>query len=305
MKDKLPSLESTLKSTDTEEFIDIYFYRPVGYRWALFFHKLGVSPNQITIAAIILGMAAGICFYFDHITITLLGIFLLVWANSYDSADGQLARMTGQKSVMGRILDGACGDIWFITIYLAIILRLLPEWGWWIWLLAAATGYFHARQAAMADYYRNIHLMFLKGKSESELDNSNALKERYKTLSWKREPIVKFFETFYLNYTRGQEAWSPNFQTFRALLTEKYGSRIPERIRAVYRERSFPLLKYTNMLSFNTRAIALCISLLIRQPWLYFVFEITVLNTMLIYMVRRYESICKTFCNEIKEGLYD
>ena len=27
---------------DTEEFLDIYFNRPVGYVWALFFKKLGV-----------------------------------------------------------------------------------------------------------------------------------------------------------------------------------------------------------------------------------------------------------------------
>ena len=46
-----PSLESTLKSLDTEEFIDIHFYRPIGYQWALFFNKLGVSPNSITIAS--------------------------------------------------------------------------------------------------------------------------------------------------------------------------------------------------------------------------------------------------------------
>ena len=42
---KKPDIESTLKSLDTEEFIDIHFYRPIGYRWALFFNKLGVSPN--------------------------------------------------------------------------------------------------------------------------------------------------------------------------------------------------------------------------------------------------------------------
>ena len=41
---KRPNIESTLKSLDTEEFIDIHFYRPIGYRWALFFNKLGVSP---------------------------------------------------------------------------------------------------------------------------------------------------------------------------------------------------------------------------------------------------------------------
>ena len=29
-------LEATLKSADTEEWIDLLFYRPVGYRWASF-----------------------------------------------------------------------------------------------------------------------------------------------------------------------------------------------------------------------------------------------------------------------------
>ena len=102
-----PSLESTLKSLDTEEFIDIHFYRPIGYQWALFFNKLGVSPNSITIASIFIGITAGICFYFQSLAINVIGMLLLIWANSYDSADGQLARMTGQKSALGRILDGA------------------------------------------------------------------------------------------------------------------------------------------------------------------------------------------------------
>ena len=104
-----PSLESTLKSLDTEEFIDIHFYRPIGYQWALFFNKLGVSPNSITIASIFIGITAGICFYFQSLAINVIGMLLLIWANSYDSADGQLARMTGQKSALGRILDGAAG----------------------------------------------------------------------------------------------------------------------------------------------------------------------------------------------------
>ena len=70
---------------------------------ALFFNKLGVSPNSITIASIFIGIAAGICFYFQSLAINVIGMLLLIWANSYDSADGQLARMTGQKSALGRI----------------------------------------------------------------------------------------------------------------------------------------------------------------------------------------------------------
>ncbi len=120
---------ATLKSSDTEETIDIYFYRPLGYAWALLFRKLGVSPNVVTVLSIFLGIGAGISFYFPTMGATLLGILLLVWANSYDSADGQLARMTQNFSPLGRILDGFAGNLWFITIYFAICFRLFSSVG--------------------------------------------------------------------------------------------------------------------------------------------------------------------------------
>ena len=257
-----PSLESTLKSLDTEEFIDIHFYRPIGYQWALFFNKLGVSPNSITIASIFIGIAAGICFYFQSLAINVIGMLLLIWANSYDSADGQLARMTGQKSALGRILDGAAGDFWFIAIYAAICLRLTPEWG-------------------------------------SELSHSPLLKENYKKMSWKHDFIYKLFETFYINYTVGQEAWTPKFQHMMNIIREKYNGQAPEWFRKAFRTKSLPLMKYTNMLSFNTRVIALFVSLFIDMPWLYFVFELTVLNSMLLYMIKKHEHICEDFSKQL------
>ncbi|MBD8387968.1 CDP-alcohol phosphatidyltransferase family protein [Dysgonomonas sp. BGC7] len=304
MEKQQPSLESTLKSTDTEEFIDIHFYRPIGYRWALLFQKLGVTPNAVTIASIFLGVGAGICFYFDDIWISLLGIFLLVWANSYDSADGQLARMTKQYSALGRVLDGFAGNLWFGSIYVAICLRLYPEWGGWIWVLACVTGYFHSKQAEMADYYRNVHLLFLKGKAGSELDNSVELTEKYNQLSWGKNFWSKLVVFFYRNYTTDQENRSPKLQKMMKVLREKYGEVAPESFRSNFREKSLPLMKYTNILSFNTRAIALFVSILIGWPWLYFVFELTVLNILLVYMVMRHEKICKSFIVELKEGKY-
>jgi hypothetical protein len=305
MENKQPTLESTLKSTDTEETIDIYFYRPIGYRWALLFQKMGVSPNAVTIASIFLGIGAGICFYFDNIWVSILGIFLLVWANSYDSADGQLARMTKQFSALGRVLDGFAGNLWFASIYIAICLRLYPEWGGWIWVLACVTGYFHSKQAEMADYYRNIHLLFLKGKTGSELDNSAELTEKFNNLSWKNNFGAKLVVFFYRNYTTDQENRSPRFQSLFKLLKEKFGEVAPDTFRAGFREKSLPLMKYTNILSFNTRSIALFISILIGWPWLYFVFELTILNILLVYMVMRHEKICKGFIADIKNGKYE
>lgn len=302
---KKPTLESTLKSQDTEEPIDIYFYRPIGYRWALLFQRLNISPNAVTIASIFLGVGAGICFYFDNLWITLLGIFLLVWANSYDSADGQLARMTGKFSPLGRILDGFAGDLWFASIYIAICLRLYPVWGTSIWVLAITTGIFHARQAAMADYYRNVHLLFLKGKKGSELSNSESLDEKSKTLTWGKNFFDKLVLMFYGSYTRGQESWSPTFQKLMQLLKNKYGeSAYPETLRNDFRTKSLPLMKWTNILSFNTRAIALFVSLLIKQPWAYFVFELTILNGLLIYMVKKHEAMCQQIIENINNEQY-
>lgn len=296
---KKHTFESTLKSLDTEEFIDIHFYRPIGYQWALFFNKFDISPNTVTIASIFIGIAAGVCFYFNDLAINIAGMLLLIWANSYDSADGQLARMTGKSSPLGRVLDGACGDLWFISIYAAICLRLTPEWGIWIWILGAVTGFFHSKQASMADYYRNIHLLFLKGESGSELSKSEKLEADFVKLSWSKDFIYKLFGLFYLNYTKGQEQITPKFQKMMEALHVVYKDKIPDEFRQEFRNKSLPLMKYTNMLSFNTRIIALFVSLFINMPWLYFAFEITVLNIMLIYMVVTHESFCDKFRKEI------
>ena len=59
-------------------------------------------------------------------------------------------------------------------------------------------------------------------------------------------------------------------------------------------------MKYTNILTFNTCIIACFIAVLCNVPWLYFVFEIVVLNILLIYMVLRHEGICKKALKKLK-----
>ncbi|WP_321330897.1 CDP-alcohol phosphatidyltransferase family protein [uncultured Bacteroides sp.] len=302
---KRPSIESSLKSNDTEEYLDLVFYRPAGYRWALLFNRMRVSPNQVTIFSIFLGVAAGVMFYFDDIWYNMIGMCLLIWANMYDSADGQLARMTGQKSELGRILDGVSGDFWFITIYASICLRMTPDYSWYIWALAALSGYFHSKQAAMADYYRNIHLFFLKGRAGSELDNSKQQRVAFREMPWGGNYVRKTFLWFYQNYTASQEKYSPCFQRFFATLRTKYGEKMPEALREEFRKGSLPLMKYTNILSFNTRVIVLFISLFLDMPWIYFIFELTVLNVLLVYMVVRQESLSSRLYKKIMSKEYE
>lgn len=303
---------ATLKSMDTEEHIDLAFYRPIGYVWAVLARKLGITPNAITIASIFLGIGAGIAFYYNSLLINLIGMGLLIWANSFDSADGQLARMTHQYSRLGRILDGLSGDIWFATIYVAICLRenvtshFFMSHTWVIWVIAVLAGICHSKQAAMADCYRQIHLFFLKGEEGSELENGFALKKKLAALSWSKNFWQKLFLTFYTVYTLQQEATTPAWQRLRRELIARFGStnKAPAAFREEFRRLSLPLMKYTNILSFNWRTIALFCSLLVEMPWLYFAFELVVLNALLVYMVIRHEHICKQMTKALQDGKY-
>ena len=301
----------SLKSLDTEEHIDLYFYRPLGFAWAKLAAKLGVTPNVITVASIFLGIGAGVAFYFNNIWINIAGMLLLIWANSFDSADGQLARLTHQYSRLGRILDGMAGDLWFASIYIAICLRenqtseFFMDHAWLIWVIAVVTGICHATQAAMADYYRQFHLFFLKGESGSELEKSENLDDTLKSLSWKKDFWRKLTLTFYTGYTRNQERRTPAMQALRQELSEKWPGEIPMSFRRAFRRASLPLMKYTNILSFNWRSIALFVAIFAQMPWLYFAFELVVLNILLIYMVCRHEAICRKLLKEVKDGEFD
>lgn len=298
---------ASLKSADTEEVIDLWFYRPIGYRWALLAKKVHITPNMITIASIFIGSAAGVLFYFPELSINIIGMLLLVLANSFDSADGQLARMTNNKTKLGRILDGLAGDIWFAIIYVVLALRTVHQGFYgldnaWIWIIASAAGASHIVHASMADYYRNIHLYFLSFGKGGEFDNSRQLTEELKGTSFFKNPIKKIMLWFYRNYTRQQETLTPKFQKFIGSVEQKYpGYALPDELCIDFRAQSKPLMKYTNILQFNTRVIALFICLFLDQPFLYFIFDLVVLNSILCYMIARHERMCKRMTGNIRE----
>lgn len=302
-------VQATMKSEDTEGAFELYVTRTPGYLWALFFKKLHIHPIAVTLLSIVIGTAAGVFFWFEDLGMNAIGMLLLVWANWYDCADGQLARMTDQRTLIGRILDGFAGDVWFFSIYLFITLRLTPQaapwggtWGIWIWLMCAWAGFYcHSRQCALADYYRNIHLYFLKGKAGSELDSFEQQRALMHALHWNRkEWFHKLYLYFYGNYTRGQERMTPNFQRFYKVVQERYAGNIPQELRDRFRTASLPLMKYTNILTFDTRVIVLFASLLVGQPWIYPLFELTVLEAVRYYTRHVHEGFCARFTKEIE-----
>lgn len=303
-------LQASFKSEDTEEWFDVHFNRPIGLVFALLWNKLGVHPNAITVLSLFFGVGAGWMFYHTDLAHNIMGVVLLMLADFCDSTDGQMARLTGKKTLVGRVLDGVSGDVWFFAIYVALCLRMqgqhIPgtemQWGLWIWVLGFLAGILsHSPQAMIADYYRQIHLFFLKGKEGSELDNSVQQNAIYEATP-KEKMLARLFYSNYAGYCRKQEKRTPRFQKFFAAWTDavaRYSKETLEPVRQTFLAGSRPMMAYANILTFNTRAIVLYITCLLNCPWVYFLFEITLLNILYVYMHKSHETLCGRMTEEL------
>ena len=294
-------VEATLKSIETENYFDRLFYRPIGYTIANAIKNTGITPNVVTIISIFIGISAGICWYFPHdIILALLGILALVIANILDCVDGQLARMTGIKSQVGRILDGFAGDLWFLMIYIAFAHRLTTQYSVpfepWIYILIVFISAFsHWNQASITDYYKTLHLLFISKEKGKEFENSASIARRYKKMS---RGVNKVITWGYILYTKNQERLTPELQKMLARIDNKYGNDIPDDVRAAFRAKSIKLMPFIDMNTFNGRSFILFISVIFNIIWLYFIWEIVVLNIIRMIIRNRHENICKNIENE-------
>ena len=327
---------ATLKSAETEDWLDLHVIRPFCYYCAVFFAKFDIHPNTVTIWSIIIGAASAWFFaqgsfvYGDNahgdttlgLVYNILAVILLMIADVLDCTDGQLARMTDKKSRMGRILDGVAGFAWFIPIYHVLVYRFYlhhdiefsllgiadTEQNVWIatavvyalGLIAGIAGL--AGQQRLADYYIQAHLFFLKGEKGAELDNSKRQQEIYDQMTPETHSAVeRYFQKSYIDYTKKQEKVTPQFQRLMARLREKFGStdNIPANVRETFRQKSLPVIFWNGLLTFNFRETWLFLFCLLDVPVAHFVFEIVAMGLLYKYVNHRHE----TFCRQMADSL--
>jgi hypothetical protein len=321
--------KKTLKSSETEDWLDLHFVRPFCYYWALLFARLDIHPNTVTILSMFIGAGSAIffgcaSFYYNGIEglmFNLIAILLLCLADIFDCTDGQLARMTGKKSRLGRILDGVAGFAWFIPIYHAMVYRFYlhhelefqwlgiedtPENALIATGIAYALGLISgimglAGQQRLADYYIQVHLFFLKGEKGSELDNSQRQQEIFDQMDASTPAVERYFQKSYIDYTKKQEAVTPQFQHLMKRLREKYGStdNIPQEVRDEFRRHSLPVIKWNGLLTFNFRSAWLFLFCLLDVPVMNFVWEIVGMGLLYLYVIHRHAPFCRQMADEL------
>ena len=321
--------KKTLKSSDTEDWLDLHFVRPFCYYWALLFAHLDIHPNTVTILSMFIGAGSAIffgcaSFYYngmEGLMFNIIAILMLCLADIFDCTDGQLARMTGKKSKLGRILDGLAGFTWFIPIYHAMIYRFYLhhdlEFQWLgiedtpenalivtgiAYIIGVIAGFMGTGgQQRLADYYIQVHLFFLKGEKGSELDNSKRQQEIYDQMDESTPAYERYFQKTYIDYTKKQEASTPQFQRLLAKLRSKFGSldAIPLEVREEFRQYSLPVIKWNGLLTFNFRSFWLFLFCLLDVPVMYFVWEIVGMGLLYLYVKRRHEAFCRKLADKL------
>jgi hypothetical protein len=287
-------IAATYKGREVEGALDVYFYRPLGFRLAQFFAHLNVTPASVSLLAGLCGVMAGHLYFYRNLGINIAGMVLHVCANALDNADGQLARLTHQESRKGRIIDSVADHLGFASIYIHLTLRYAvagasPA----IWLLALGAAISHALQGAAADYYRTAFLYFA-GRARTDIDSSSVLRSDYRKLNWRQRAWDKLLLALYINFTLQQEVLAPHLKRLRETANTMFHGQLPGWLEQRYRDVAGQMLRWWRLLMTNTRMLVLFVLLFLGQPVYYFWFELIPFNVLFVYLIARQEKMAES-----------
>ncbi|MBT2429571.1 CDP-alcohol phosphatidyltransferase family protein [Streptomyces sp. ISL-112] len=133
----LRELRGAQKSTKGVSLYSRYVNRPAGRFLAAGAYRVGVTPNHVTLISALFtyGALAAVALVEPSWTLALAVYAALALGFAFDSADGQLARLTGRGGPDGEWLDHVvdCGKL--LLVHTAVLISFfrfgeLPSQGW-------------------------------------------------------------------------------------------------------------------------------------------------------------------------------
>lgn len=260
------------KAYEMEELLDIWFFHPAGLRIAKIAYRAGATPDQVTYLSMVFGIAGGLMLSSPRAATA--GACVMVFSSVLDSADGQLARMRGGGTLLGRILDGMVGYLMFTSAYLGLSLYYLalhPR-AYWIFFAAAAAGICSAVQSSLYDYYRTV---FARLAVQGEIASGD-----------RADDLGLFFRWIYGGYGLYQKIFARSHMRLLEYLSSRYaGGRLDETAKKAYMKENSGIIHGWNVLGDNMRLAAIAAAVVISRPELYFFFVIGPLSAVLAFMI--------------------
>ncbi len=169
---------------EVEEYFDLFFYRPLAFILVKIIYRTTITPNQITYAAILIGLTSGL-FYAQGTTyyFTVGALFFMIY-NVVDCSDGMVARLKKTGTQSGRIVDGLADYISTAAVFIGIGIGFAnhqTDPGYW-WMLLALTGLSNVIQSALVDYYRNRFLDYVLERKSTFEEGLEAFRQEYEVI---------------------------------------------------------------------------------------------------------------------------
>ena len=98
--------QAVLERLNDEHFLGRLYGRKLSPYATWVFARLGWSPNAVTAAFIVCGVAAGVAIAFGGLATAVIGAVLVQLYLIFDCSDGELARWSNKRSAAGVYLDG-------------------------------------------------------------------------------------------------------------------------------------------------------------------------------------------------------
>lgn len=194
-----------LKLTDVEEPVDIHFHRPLAASLTVFIARTPLSPNHVTLLSLLSG-TTGLYFLYTafftqaiaaHISFPIAALCYF-FSVIFDCADGQLARMRGGGSIIGRIFDGFVDLIVLLPAYLVIGFGILEQFGLYWFSITAVAGLTTPARTAYYDKLKNLYLDRVDpGVASGGAPTGQEIQEALQhTSGWFENFLLRFYEKY-------------------------------------------------------------------------------------------------------------
>ena len=277
------------KPNDVEEPIDSHWHRPLAGMIARALEPTAITPNQVTVASGLLGFSSGLALALasrgDTILAALGGLLLLA-AAILDCADGQLARLKGMTSPLGRALDGlmdAVGPTAVLTA-MAVFLVARGHSPALVFAAGAVTGASLLWHAHQYDVAKNVYLHCTEPDFElggDALVTPAAMAAMRDELRAARRPFAALVMLIWEGWTRAQ---------MRQIVPWLSPDQTPRRPaeRALYRALVGPIMRLTTWLGFGFHVTVLAASMLLTPVlpdaiWLGWLVIVLPLNALAVF----------------------
>ena len=152
------SSEPVRRTQEIEDVTNLYFIHPIVNRLTPMFRDMRISANAVSVTGMMLGVLAGLAYsHYQDLRFACIGLALMIAWHVMDGVDGQLARMTRSQSETGKVLDGICDYVTFITVYAGFAVGLAHKYGDVAWVLVIIAGVCHAAQSAAYEAQRQAY----------------------------------------------------------------------------------------------------------------------------------------------------